>query len=68
MPLTAGSDGGSGSRSSTENRNASGQLVNALIFEGVRVLGRASGEAGSGEVAMETIACKATPGVCQRPG
>ena len=31
MPLLAGADGGSGSRSMYENLNASGQLVNVLI-------------------------------------
>jgi hypothetical protein len=40
VPFKAGSDGGSGRCSTTENRNASGQFVKAVIFEGDRVLGR----------------------------
>ena len=72
MPRTAGRDGGSGSRSNTEKRNASGQLVNALIFEGVSVLGSGSGvrggdETSGGEAATEAIGSRVRPGCVNTP-
>ena len=42
MPLRAAGDWGSGRWSMTENRNASGQLVKEVIFEGDSVLGSSS--------------------------
>ena len=47
VPLVAGGDGGSGSRSMAENRNASAQSLNDATFEGESELG--SGRAITGE-------------------
>ena len=45
VPLTEWGDGGSGRRSIWENRKASGQLVKAVTFDGVKVRGGSSATA-----------------------
>jgi hypothetical protein len=54
VPLLAGADGGSGSFSMYEKRNASGQLVNVLIELGDsdRGIGNAVGDGAEGIVSM----------------
>ena len=74
VPFKAAGDGGSGRCSTTENRNASGQFVKAVIFEGDRVLGSGQfgrpgkplqpGYAGGGSIARITES--ATTAGCSR--
>jgi hypothetical protein len=52
VPLLAGADGGSGSRSMYENRNASGQLVNVPIELGDSEIGTGIDGAGATSACM----------------
>src|SRR6516165_10317576 len=68
VPFTAGGDGGSGSRSIWEKRNASGQLVNELTLEGLRVRGGLSAIASDyGGAATAPVHSAAGPGRGVRP-